>query len=89
MTNILATLTSYKAKKAELKKAEKELDSIKAEILSYMEEKGVRELDCKSIKAVLTECQKTGFDKKTFETENPDLAGKYDYITVYDRFDVK
>lgn len=87
--NILVKLTQYKAEKARIDRALKALEESKAEIVQYMEEHGTREVDCTSVKAVLTECRKVSLDEKAIRAELPEVAEKYNRVTVYDRFSVK
>ena len=88
--NIIATLTHYKALKAQMDSIKEELDSIKSDVIDYMASN-----DCNGKMTVgqytvtITECTKTSLDEKAIRERFPDIAKEYERKTVYDRFVVK
>ena len=95
MKNVLATLTAYKAKKAEAEKLEKELENMKTEIMSYVLDKVERDAKgkatyiCKPYTVTVTECTRTALDEKAIRELFPEIAKEHEKVTVYDRFSVK
>lgn len=95
MMNVLATLTAYKSKKAELDAMKKELDAMKEQIVDYVlskvdrDEKGKATYVCKPFTVTVTECKRIGLDEKTIRELFPDIAKEHETVTVYDRVTVK
>jgi len=89
MKNLLATLTQYKALKAQLDSLEVQLKEKRAEIETYMQEKGTDKLTCGQYIAVITECTKRSLDEKFIKENYPDVAKKAEKVTTYNRFTVK
>lgn len=89
MTNLLATLTQYKALKAQIDALEATLKEKRAEITEYMEKKGTDKLTCGQYIATITSCTKTSLDEKKIREEFPEVAAACTKTTTYDRFTVK
>lgn len=88
MKNVLATITEYKALKAQIEQLTRKADGIKTDIIGYMKEKETDILTCGQYTAKLTTCTKTGIDTKRLKAEKPDIASEYETITEYERFTV-
>ena len=95
MKNVLATLTEYKSKKAELESLKAEVESMKKEITEYVlskverDEKGKASLTCKPFTVTVTLCKRTGLDEKAIRELFPEIAKEHETITEYDRVLVK
>lgn len=89
MKNLLATLTQYKALKAQIDSLEAQLKDKRAEITEYMNEKGTNKLTCGQYIATITECTKTTLDEKRIRELYPDIAKETEKVTTYERFTVK
>lgn len=89
MKNLLATLTQYKAIKAQIEALEATLKEKRAEITDYMEEKGTNKLTCGQYVATITECTKRTLDEKLIREQFPEVAAAAEKVTTYDRFIVK
>lgn len=89
MKNLLATLTQYKALKAQLDSLETQLKEKRAEIESYMQEKGTDKLTCGQYIATITECTKRSLDEKFIKENYPNVAKEAEKVTTYNRFTVK
>ena len=89
MTNLLATLTQYKATKAQIEALEAKLKEQRAEIETYMAEKKTTKLTCGQYIATITECTKTSLDEKMIRAMYPDVAKEAEKVTTYNRFTVK
>lgn len=89
MKNLLATLTQYKAIKAQIEALEAQLKDKRAEITDYMAEKGTNKLTCGQYIATITECTKTTLDEKKIRELYPEIAKETEKTTVYERFSVK
>ena len=94
--NMLAFLTSYKAKKAELDNLETELKAMKKEIIAHAEETGIVPDETGKIKfthgqyiVTITEKTRTGIDKTGLENNYPDIAKQFETITTYPEVRVK
>ena len=95
MKNILAFLTSYKAKKAQFDALKEELENMKTELETYTkenyesDENNKYKFTCGQYTVTITPCTKTDIDKKRLENELPDIARQYLKITEYSRTTVK
>lgn len=90
MKNLLATLTHYKALKAEEKRLSDELKAIQNEIIEYMKTtENENTLVCGQYVATLTECSRKGIDEKALREKLPDVAKEFEKVTTYTRFAVK
>lgn len=89
MTNLLATLTQYKALKAQLDSLETQLKEKRTEIEEYMKAKGTDKLTCGQYIATITECTKKTLDEKLIKELYPEVARKAEKVTTYNRFTVK
>ena len=89
MKNLLATITTYKAKKAEADKLMKEADKIKAELIGYMKEKETTSIVIGQYTLTITECTKTSIDEKLLRERYPDIAQEAEKVTTYERFTAK
>ena len=89
MKNLLATLTQYKALKAQIENLEAQLKEKREEITEYMEEKGTRKLTCGQYIASITECEKKSLDEKKIRELYPEVASATEKVTKYERFTVK
>ena len=89
MKNLLATLTQYKAIKAQIEALEAQLKEKRTEITDYMAEKGTTKLTCGQYVATITECTKTTLDEKRIREEYPEVAEATEKVTTYERFTVK
>ena len=89
MKNLLATLTQYKAIKAQIEALEATLKEKRTEITDYMAEKGTTKIVCGQYVATITEVTKTSLDEKKIREEYPDVAEATEKTTTYERFTVK
>lgn len=89
MKNLLATLTQYKATKAQIEALEAKLKEQRTEIEAYMAEKETDKLICGQYVATITECTKKSLDEKMIREQFPEIAQKAEKITTYNRFTVK
>jgi predicted phage-related endonuclease len=89
MKNLLATLTQYKALKAQLDSLEAQLKEKRTEIEEYMKEKCTDKLTCGQYIATITECTKRSLDEKFIKENYPDIAKEAEKVTTYNRFTVK
>lgn len=89
MKNLLATLTQYKALKAQIEALEAQLKEKRVEITEYMTEKGTTKLTCGQYVATITECTKTSLDEKRIRDLYPEIAKETEKVTTYERFTVK
>lgn len=89
MTNLLATLTQYKALKAQLDSLETQLKEKRTEIEEYMKAKGTDKLTCGQYIATITECTKRSLDEKFIKEYYPNIAQEAERVTTYNRFTVK
>ena len=95
MKNVLAFLTAYKAKKAQLDSLTDEVNAMKAELENYTkannipDENGKYKFVCGQYTVTITPCTRTDIDKKRLETEKPDIAKEYSKTTEYNRTIVK
>ena len=89
MINLLATLTQYKALKAQQDAIEAQLKEKRAEIENYMKEKETNKLTCGQYIATITECTKKSLDEKLIREQFPEVAEKAEKVTTYNRFTVK
>lgn len=89
MKNLLATLTQYKALKAQLDALEAQLKEKRTEIEEYMKEKGTDKLTCGQYIATITECTKRSLDEKFIKENYPEVAKEAEKVTTYNRFAVK
>lgn len=89
MKNLLATLTQYKALKAQLDSLDAQLKEKRAEIEAYMQEKGTDKLTCGQYVATITKCTKYSLDEKFIKKNYPDIAKEAEKVTPYNRFTVK
>lgn len=94
MMNVLATLTTYKAKKAELDILKKEIDSMKEELISYVLEKTETENGKNVYKCgqyIVTVAQRTRetIDKNGLEAAYPEIAAEYTKVTEFPELRVK
>lgn len=87
--NLLATITKYKAVKAEADKLTKEAEAMKAELLAYMTGKNETVIKCGQYVLTITECTKTGIDEKALREQFPAIAHEFEKVTTYNRFTVK
>jgi predicted phage-related endonuclease len=85
--NILATLTSYKAKKAEIERIEQELKEMQFAIVEYMN--GKDELTTGQYKVTYKDCNRTDIDKATLKNKYPEIAKELTTTTTYKRFTVR
>ena len=89
MKNLLATLTQYKALKAQLDSLETQLKEKRTEIEEYMKAKGTDKLTCGQYIATITECTKRSLDEKFIKERYPAIAEEAEKVTTYNRFTVK
>lgn len=95
MKNLLAFLTTYKAKKAQLDTLTAEVENMKAELIAYTkgnhnaDGKGKYSFVCGQYTVTITPCTRTDIDKKRLESEMPEVAEKYKKETTFDRTIVK
>lgn len=95
MKNVLAYLTEYKAKKAELDRLDEEVKAMKKEITDYVlskverDEKGKAKYTCKPFTVTVTLCKRIGLDEKTIRELYPQIAKENETVTEYDRVTVK
>ena len=84
--NIMATITEYLAKKNRIAKEEKELETLKNDILDYMGNND--ELIIGQYKATNKTCTRHGIDEKKLKELFPDVAVAVAKETEYKRFTV-
>lgn len=89
MKNLLATLTQYKAIKAQIESLEATLKEKRTEIETYMQEKETNKLTCGQYVATISECKKTSLDEKLIRERFPEVAKEAEKVTTYNRFTVK
>lgn len=95
MRNLLAFLTTYKAKKAQLDNLTEEVEAMKKELENYTMENntpdgnGKYKFTCGQYTVTITPCTRTDIDKKRLEAEKPDIAEAYKKTTEYNRTTVK
>ena len=89
MINLLATLTQYKAIKAQLDSLEAQLKEKRADIEAYMIEKNTDKLTCGQYIATITECTKKSLDEKLIRKQFPEVAEVAEKVNTYNRFTVK
>ena len=89
MKNLLATLTEYKAMKAQLDALEAKIKEKRTEIEAYMTEKGTDKLTCGQYIATITECTKKSLDERMIREKYPEVAREAEKVTTYNRFTVK
>lgn len=89
MKNLLATITAYKAKKAEAEKLTREAEAMKAELIEYMAGKHENVIKCGQYVLTITECTRTGIDEKSLREQFPAIAQEFEKVTTYNRFTVK
>lgn len=89
MKNLLATLTQYKAIKAQIEALEAQLREKRTEITDYMAEKNTSKLTCGQYIATITECTKRTLDEKMIREFYPEVAEATEKVTTYERFTVK
>ncbi len=90
MKNLLAYLTSYKAKKTQLDALKEEVDNMKAELLGYAlenyerDEKGKIKFTHGQYTITVTACKRTDIDRKALEAFDAELAKRFEKVTEYD-----
>ena len=89
MINLLATLTQYKATKAQIEALEAKLKEQRTAIEQYMQGKNTNKVTCGQYIATITECTKTSLDEKLIRTLYPEVAKEAEKVTTYNRFTVK
>ena len=89
MKNLLATLTQYKAIKAQIENLEAQLKEKRMEITDYMAEKNTTRITCGQYIATITECEKRSLDEKKIRELYPEVASATEKVTTYERFTVK
>ena len=89
MMNLLATLTQYKAIKAQIDALEAQLKEKRTAITEYMAEKDTTKLTCGQYIATITECSKRSLDEKLIREKYPEIAAEAEKTTTYERFTVK
>ena len=87
--NLLATLTQYKALKAQIDALEAQLKEKRTEITDYMANKGTNKLTCGQYIATITEVTRTSLDEKIIREKYPEVASEAEKTTTYERFTVK
>ena len=90
MKNILAYLTSYKAKTAQLKQLTEQVETMKKELNAYAKENGIKtekgfSFVCGQYTVTITECTRTDLDKKRLASEHPELIPEYTTKTTYEK----
>ena len=94
MKNLLAFLTSYKAKKAQLDALKDEVDAMKAELLGYAldnyerDPKGKIKFNYGQYTVTVTACKRTDIDKKALTEFDAELAKRFEKVTEYDMIKV-
>lgn len=89
MKNLLATITKYKAKKAEAEKIMKEADALKNELIGYMKDNDAFSITCGQYVLTITECTRTGIDSGLLKSKYPEIAKETETVTTYERFTVR
>ena len=94
MKNLLAYITSFKAKKVQLKNLEAEVDEMQKELLGYIgsnyekDESGKIRFTVGQYTVTLTTVEKTSVDKKALEAKYPEIAEEFKKVSTYDRLTV-
>ena len=83
----IITLTNYKVLSAKIKEMEKELESLKNEIISEMEVNTEKRIGQYTVS--LKEISRTDIDKKQLEIDLPEIFRKYEKESTYKRLTVK
>lgn len=86
MTTIIK-ITMFLKKKNEIEQLTKELETLKADIITDMN--GKEEIICGQYKVINKECTRTDIDKKTLKEKYPAIAKELETITTYKRFTAK
>ena len=89
MKNVLATLTEYKAIKAQIEALEAKLKEKRTEITDYMAEKDTKKLTCGQYVVTITECHKTSLDEKLIRELYPEVASATEKTITYEQLRVK
>lgn len=89
MKNLLATLTQYKAIKAQMDALKDQLEGIKTEITDYMTEKDTKKLTCGQYVVTIIECTKTSLDEKKIRELYPEVASETEKTITYEQLRVK
>ena len=94
MKNLLAFLTKYKTKKAQLDSLTAEVEEMKKELLAYTkgnyekDESGKIKFTCGQYTVTITTCTRTDIDKKRLAEEKPDIVKEYTKVSEYERTNV-
>lgn len=76
-------INEMKAKEAEAKELQDEIDAAKMLIKDIMDGEGVEEVTTATHTVKYSECQRTNIDKKILQADYPDIFGKVAKISKY------
>lgn len=88
MKNLLATITEYKALKAQAESLLEKANEKKEELINYMQGKELEKLTCGQYTAKLITCTKKSLDEKFIRLNYPEVAKQAEKETEYKRFTV-
>lgn len=83
----IITLTQYKTLSAKIKEMEKKLENLKSEIISELEVNTEKRVGQYTIS--LKEVSRKDIDKKQLQLDYPEIYGKYETVTTFNRLTVK
>lgn len=86
MTTIIK-ITMFLKKKNEIEQLTKELETLKADIITDMN--GKEEITCGQYKVTNKDCTRTDIDKKALKEKYPAIAKELETTTTYKRFIAK
>ena len=95
MKNLLAFLTTYKTKKAQLDMLEEEVEAMKKELVAYAsgkyprDEKGKIKFTHGQYVITISLVKRSDIDKTTLKEKYPDIAKELATSSEYDRVSVK
>lgn len=76
-------INEMRAKEAEAKAIQEEVEAVKMLIKDTLDNEGLNELTTATHSVKYSECERTTVDKKTLQTEYPDIFGKVVKISKY------
>lgn len=76
-------INEMRAKEAEAKAINEEIEAVKFLIKETLDDKGLNELTTATHSVKYSECERTTVDKKTLQAEYPDIFGKVAKISSY------
>ncbi len=81
-------IQKYRELKVFIEQLSQEMDEIKKELITELEEQQTEKLLVDTYKISYTDVKSERLDTKTFKSENPELANRYIKVTTSKRFTV-